>query len=234
MTCWRLRLIWRHCEQAFWSSSSPRRQGYPVARFRVAGETEVRYKLKDYMTSWFAVYVQAKHEKVVSSILQLKGLETCLPLIRKKHEWSDRTKIIEAPAFPAYVFCHFAPERRGLVLSTPGVVSVIGAGREPIPIPEVEMAPLRVLERAKSWAEPWPYLSVGEMVRIKRGPLEGLTGILTECRKKTTIIVSVSLLQRSVAVELDRSLVESVLPNSISFRSDRKSAGGTKSLCESS
>jgi transcription antitermination factor NusG len=182
------------------------------------------------MTSWFGVYVQARHEKAVSSILQLKGLETCLPLIRKEHAWSDRTKVIEMPAFPAYVFCHFEAERRGLVLSTPGVVSVIGAGRVPIAIPDEEMAALKVLERARCWAEPWPYLSVGDMVQIKRGPLEGLTGILAACRKKATVVVSVSLLQRSVAVELDRSVVEPVLSRSISFRSDHKSPSGPNPL----
>jgi len=161
------------------------------------------------MTAWFAVYVQSRHEKAVAAILTTRGFETCLPLIRSRREWRDRSKLLDLPAFPGYLFCQFEPERRAPVLAVPGVVSVVGAGKTPIPIQLEEMDALLLLERTNSVAEPWPYLRTGQMVRIEGGALDGLTGILSDCRKVARVVVSISLLQRSVAVEVDR---DSVVP----------------------
>jgi transcription antitermination factor NusG len=118
------------------------------------------------MLSWFAVYVQSRHEKSVVSILRTKGLETCLPLVRVRRQWNDRSKCLELPAFPGYVFCQFMPDCRASVIATPGIISVLGAGKTPIPITPKEMLALVTLERTRSVAEPWPYLSNGQPVRI--------------------------------------------------------------------
>ena len=162
------------------------------------------------MNLWFAIYVQARHEKSVVSILHIKGYETCLPVVRSKREWSDRDKWLDVPAFPGYVFCRFEAERRSPILATPGVVSVVGSRQAPIAVEPEEMDSLLKLERAKHNAQAWPYLETGEKVRIEGGSLHGLTGILADCSKPARVVVSVSLLQRSVAVEVDRARVSPV------------------------
>jgi transcription antitermination factor NusG len=156
---------------------------------------------------WFAAYVLTRHEKAVGSMLEAKGYKICLPLIRSKREWCDRTKWLDLPAFPGYVFCHFDVERRRDILSTPGVLSIVGTGRVPVPIPPAEVAELEILERVKCVAEPWPYLSAGQSARIEGGSLDGLSGILLNCRKESRVLISVTLLQRSVAIEVDRERV---------------------------
>jgi transcriptional antiterminator NusG len=157
---------------------------------------------------WFAIYVKSRHEKAVASMLRVKGLMTCLPLVRIRREWSDRGKWLELPAFPGYAFCQFTPDHRASVIATPGVISVLGIGNTPKPIPPDEMHALLTLEHTKSLAEPWPYLKNGQRVRILGGTLDGLTGILADCRKVARVVVSVALLQKSVAVEIDRNRVE--------------------------
>jgi transcription antitermination factor NusG len=159
------------------------------------------------MMQWFAVYVLTRHEKVVASMLETKGYKVCLPLIRTKRAWCDRTKWLDLPAFPGYVFCEFESERRVPILSIPSVLNIVGAGRVPIPIPPQEVAELAILERVKCTAEPWPYVEAGQWARIVGGALDGLTGILVNCKKASRVVVSVSLLQRSVAIEVDREQV---------------------------
>ena len=154
--------------------------------------------------SWYALYVQTRHEKNVTALLRNKGFDTCLPLIRSKRQWSDRQKLLDIPAFPGYVFCAFDAQRRAPVLGTPGVIAIVGAGRAPIPIDLAEIDSVRAIERAHFTGEYWPYLKTGEQVRIESGPLNGLTGILLDCRKSARVVVSVALLQRSVALEVDR------------------------------
>lgn len=161
---------------------------------------------------WFAVYVQPRHEKTVASMLRNKGHEICLPIIRTRREWCDRTKWLDLPAFPGYLFCQFEAERRTPILSTPGVVGIVGAGKMPIPIGQEEIDSLVTLERTNALAEPWPYLEMGQPVRIEGGALDGLSGILCDCRKPARVVVSVALLHRSVAVEVDRERVIPVRP----------------------
>ena len=156
------------------------------------------------MSAWFAIYVQSRHERVVATILNAKGLETCLPLVYSRRAWSDRTKWLEVPAFPGYVFARVETNSRAAVLATPGVVRIVGSGKFTVPIPQEEMDALRTLERAGAQAERWTYLSDGERVCIKGGPFDGLTGILSDSRKQAHVVVSVSILQRSVAVQISR------------------------------
>ncbi len=162
------------------------------------------------MNSWFALYVQSRHERTVQAALTAKGFEICLPLVRKPHKWCDRTKIVEVPTFPGYVFCNLDTERASAVLSTPGVVCIVGAGRNPVAIPQHEIDTLKILERTKTTVEDWPYLENGQMVSVTGGAFDGLTGILMDCRKPARVVVSVGILQRSVAVEISRMRVRPV------------------------
>ena len=157
---------------------------------------------------WYAIYAMAKHEQFVCSILFSKGYETYSPAYRSRRQWSDRLKELEVPLFPGYVFCRFDPtDRRVPVLSTPGVLRIVGVGRMPIPIREEELAAIRAVIKSGCVVEPWPYLRVGCPVRIERGALVGVEGIVLSADKKSRLIVSVHLLQRSVAVEMDRDWI---------------------------
>ncbi len=156
---------------------------------------------------WFALSARRNHEKNVAEILRGKGYEEFVPTYRSRRKWSDRYKELELPLFPGYVFCRFNPARRLPILTTPGVVLIVGNGRVPVPVEDAEIDALRTVVASNLRVEPWPYLRVGERVVIESGSLAGLEGILQEVRKSCRIVVSVELLQRSVAVEVDRSWV---------------------------
>ena len=159
---------------------------------------------------WFALVVRSQHEKIVSSALQDKGYEEFLPLYTSKRRWSDRMKQLTLPLFPGYLFCRFDLNHRLPILVTPGVLQVVGAGKVPLPVDESEIAALRSIVNSGLQAEPWPYLKVGQRVRIERGSLEGVEGILTSVKKPFRLVVSVTLLQRSVAVEVDQGWVSPI------------------------
>jgi transcription antitermination factor NusG len=154
---------------------------------------------------WYALRVRSSFESVVSRTLREKGYEEYLPVYHSRRHWSDRVKVLDLPLFPGYVFCRLDLSQRILpVLTTPGVVRVVGAGRDPIPVSEEEIAAVKVILNSGLGAHPWPFLAVGSTVYIERGPLAGLEGIVLNLEKQWRLVVSVSLLQRSVAVEIDR------------------------------
>jgi transcription antitermination factor NusG len=121
--------------------------------------------------------------------------------------WSDRTKEVTLPVFPGYVFCRFDPMNRLPILSANGVIQVVGAGKNPTSIADEEIAALQQADTSGLPRQPWPYLGIGEKVKVVFGPLAGLEGILTDYKGFHRLILSVSLLQRSVAVTLDRTWV---------------------------
>jgi transcription antitermination factor NusG len=133
-----------------------------------------------------------------------KGYEAYLPLYRSGRRWSDRVKQLDLPLFPGYLFCRFDVLDRLPILTTPGVISVVGAGKTPIPVDDEEIEAVRAILRSGLAARPCPFLQVGSKVYIERGPLTGLEGIIANTDKVYRLIVSVNLLQRSVAVEIDR------------------------------
>lgn len=153
---------------------------------------------------WFALRVKPRFEKVAGRILQSKGLEGFVPLYKVERRWSDRIKELELPLFSRYIFCRFSPPERLRVLATPGVQSVVGFGAVPLPVADAEIAALQAVMRSGVAAWPWPYLRIGQPVRVEAGPLAGVEGILLEWRNRGRLVVSVTLLQRSVAVEIDR------------------------------
>ena len=153
---------------------------------------------------WYAVYVRSRHEKSVEAQLKAKPHETFLPLYSQSNRWADRWKTVYLPLFPGYVFCRFDQTTRTSVLTTSGVIDVVRIGARFAPIPNSEIARIRLVVETNVQAEPYPDLPTGQHVTLSGGPLKGLTGSLLEGRKGPRIVVSVELLQRSVAVEIDR------------------------------
>ena len=153
---------------------------------------------------WYAVRVKSRSEKLVATMAHQRGFEEFLPVYECRRRWSDRMKSVEMPLFPGYLFCRFDPEHRLPLLTIPGVLHIVGLGRVPIPCDDTEIAALQAASSSGLQAEPWPYLKVGERLRLDCGPLAGVEGLLIEIRKSYRLVLSVTLLNRSVAVEIDR------------------------------
>jgi transcription antitermination factor NusG len=152
---------------------------------------------------WFALLVRSRHEKVVSAILRSRGYEELLPLCRALHRWADRNKVVELPLFAGYVFCRFQVASRNPVLAVPGVVSIVSRGKTPAPVEPSEILSLQRILASGHPLEECEYLSVGQRVMIAEGALAGVQGFIVQVRKSSRLVVSVSLLQRSVSVEID-------------------------------
>lgn len=158
--------------------------------------------------SWYALRVKSQRENTVACHLHARGFESFLPLYKCRRHWSDRFKEIELPFFPGYVFCRFNPLNRLSVLSIPGVIHVVGVGRTPVAVDETEMSALQAAFRSGLPSRPWPFLQVGHRVRIEYGPLRGVEGILLGFRGQQRLVLSISLLQRSVDVQIDEAWIQ--------------------------
>jgi transcription antitermination factor NusG len=156
---------------------------------------------------WYALRVKPRSEKVVHTHLESKGYETFLPTYVSRNRWSDRVKSVTLPLFPGYTFCRFDVNSRLPILVTPGVQFIVGVGRTPLAVDDDEIQTLRHAVNSGQPLRPWPYVKVGERVEIERGPLQGLSGIILRIKNVDRLIVSVSLLMRSVAVEMDHEWV---------------------------
>jgi transcription antitermination factor NusG len=152
---------------------------------------------------WFAVRVKSNFERTTSLLLREKGYEEFLPTYRSKRSWSDRVKETSEPLFPGYLFCRFNVGQRFPVLATPGVVHVVSVGRKPVPVETEEIEALQRIVQSGVGVQRWPFLRVGQSVIVEQGPLAGVEGILTGIKDDFRIVVSVQLLQRSVAAEID-------------------------------
>src|SRR6516162_5322363 len=161
---------------------------------------------------WFALQVRTKHEFGVASLLRGRGYAPFVPLYQCRKRWSDRIKVVDAPLFPGYLFCRLNLQNRLPVLMTPGVTQIVGCSRVPIPVDEAEINAIQTMVATGLPARPWPFLQVGDRVQIERGPVRGLEGILLEVRGAQRFVLSVTLLQRSVAVEIDPAFVKSLAP----------------------
>jgi transcription antitermination factor NusG len=155
---------------------------------------------------WYALTVGPRKEKLTAQALRTRGFEDFLPLYSSRSQWSDRIRKIERPLFQGYVFCRFDPIERQAVLKTPDVVSIVGLGRTPEPVDNAEIAALQAVCQSGLDAMPYPHARIGSKVQVNDGPLKGLEGILVQDRK-TRLILSLTLLQRSVAVEIDRAWI---------------------------
>jgi transcription antitermination factor NusG len=162
---------------------------------------------------WFAISVVPRKEKVTAQTLRAKGYEEFLPLYTERRNWSDRMKAVDLPLFPGYVFCRLDPQFRLPVLKVPSVTNIVGFGKIPQPIDDAEISSLQTICRAKVHAVPCPYLTAGATVAIQEGPLKGVEGILVQDAVEATdarLVVSVTLLQRSVSVEVEREWISPV------------------------
>jgi transcription antitermination factor NusG len=160
-------------------------------------------EFRDEMEAWCAIYTRHQHEKTVAEMLQVKGFEVFLPLYESVRRWKDRKKLLSLPLFPGYVFVRGAIEQRLPVLSTPGVHMIISHGERIATIPENEIDAIKRSIDGKLRVEPHPFLRCGERVRVIRGSLEGVEGVLTRKKNLYRLVLSVEMLAQSVAVEID-------------------------------
>jgi len=161
---------------------------------------------------WFALRVRSKHERVTSLHLRKRGYQEFSPSYHEESQWSDRKKTTERFLFPGYVFCRFDPHDRLPILTSPGVVGMVGFGDGPTAIPDREIEQVRSMVHSGLLVTPWPFLELGQTVRLENGPLRGLEGIVEEVKGHLRLVVSILLLQRSVSTEIDRSWVRPVKP----------------------
>jgi transcription antitermination factor NusG len=161
---------------------------------------------------WFALQVRTRQEASVAQQLNGQGYERFLPLYKLRKRWSDRIKEVNAPLFPGYLFCRFNPQDRLPILKTPGVIQIVGFNNGPTAVDEGEIRSIQTLVTAGVPHQPWPFLAAGDRVRIESGPLLGLEGILVDVKRSHRLVLSVTLLQRSVAVEIDSALIAAVSP----------------------
>lgn len=163
------------------------------------------------ISKWYAIEVTYRKEKAVAEALYRKGFECYLPLYESRRAWSDRIKVMSVPLFGGYLFCRLEPESRRMpILMTPGVRQFVGLSGEPEPIPDIEIESIRLALESGVPLEPCDRLETGNRVLVKCGAFEGVEGSFVRYQGKDRLILTVSLIQRSVAVEIDRAWVESV------------------------
>jgi transcription antitermination factor NusG len=157
---------------------------------------------------WFAAYTSSRHEKRVALHFAEREIEAFLPLYATRHRWKNRCEVtVELPLFPNYVFVRMAKRER--VLEVPGVLSLVGAGRIPAPLPDFEIEALRNGVEGRK-IEPHPYLVIGERVRITTGPMTGMEGVLLRRKNNFRVVLALDVIMRSVAVEVDAEDLEPV------------------------
>jgi transcription antitermination factor NusG len=169
-------------------------------------------EIRDQQWPWFALLVRTSREKTANMLLENAGYECFLPISKYMRRWSDRMKEVEVPLFPGYLFCRMNPHNRLPVLMTPGVIQIVGVGKTPMPVGEEEIAAIQRVGKSGLSTMPWPYLGVGHVAQIDDGPLRGMTGIVIKIKSGWKLVLSVNLLQRSVAVEIDRSWIGAAYP----------------------
>lgn len=157
--------------------------------------------------TWYAVHTRSRHEKMVATALTGKGFDAYLPLYKARRRWSDRVKELDLPLFPGYVFSRFEITDMLSVLKCTGVARVVTFGQEPAAIDPVELERVRTIVDSGLTVLPWPHLVVGEKVYLVEGPLEGVEGVIARIKGNLRLVVSVTMLQRSVAVEIDQGWV---------------------------
>lgn len=163
--------------------------------------------------NWYAAYTRPRHERAVVASLAQCGYETVYPSYSVASRWSDRVKRIESPLFPGYVFVRCDALLRLPVLKTPGLLYLVGDGIRPLPVPDAEVENLQRAMRSHARMQPVPHLNEGEQVYVGRGPLAGLSGFLLAWRNSLRVVISVELLARSVAVEVEAAWLEKPRPS---------------------
>jgi transcription antitermination factor NusG len=179
---------------------------------------------------WYAVYTRHQHEKVVAQILRSKGFNIFLPLYPVVRSSRTQRKKLLLPLFPCYVFLHGGLERRLDIVTTPGIHSFVEVANRPAPIPEKEIEGVRQTVDSSLRVQPHPFLKSGDRVRIRSGPLEGIEGILVRKKNLAWLVLSVEMLGKSIAVEIESSMVERISQNN-AFRAAHVAPHATCSGC---
>jgi transcription antitermination factor NusG len=159
---------------------------------------------------WYAIHTRAQHEKRVEMRLRECGISIFLPLVRQVHRWSDRRKEVELPLFSCYAFIHVIPtaQTRLRILRTPGVIGFVGFHGEGTPIPDRQIDDVRSLISSGVPFTEYPFLKIGQRVRIRGGSLDGIEGAIVAGHGNRKLVVSVELIQRSIAVTVEGYDVE--------------------------
>jgi transcription antitermination factor NusG len=152
---------------------------------------------------WYAVCTRSNHEKCAAAQLDLRSIERFLPLYESVRKWKDRRKLVEFPLFPGYIFVRIPLQERMCVLLTPGVVRLVGFDNRPAALPDEEIEVLRSVLVRGLHSEPHPYLSLGRRVRIVRGALAGLEGVLIRKKGRVRLVLSIDLIRQSAMIEVD-------------------------------
>lgn len=161
-------------------------------------------------SDWWALYTRHQHEKTVADMLSAKGFEVFLPLYESMRRWKDRSKVLTLPLFPCYVFVRGGLNRRLQVVTTPGIHMILTHGDRVAIIPETEIQAIQKVVTGNFRVEPHPFLKCGERVRVTRGSLEGVEGVLTRKKNLYRLVLSVDMMAQSVAVEIDATDVEPI------------------------
>jgi transcriptional antiterminator RfaH len=161
---------------------------------------------------WFAVQVWAGRERISAQHLRVRGFAVFLPCYRDHRRWSDRVKVVERALFEGYVFCRFASDVVGKILTAPGVIRIVGDATGPLSIPRQEIEAIERIVASQLATEPWPTPRVGQRTRIEYGPLRGIEGVVVAVKNQSRLLVEISLLRRAVAVEIDAAWVNASHP----------------------
>ena len=165
--------------------------------------------------NWYAVCTRHQHERIAARILECKGFEVFLPLYQERRRWKDRIKEIDVPLFPGYLFIRDGLERWLPILSTHGVGNVVNCGGRPAAIPFSEIEGIRRIVESPLRVEPHPFLKSGDRVRVKYGPIAGVEGILLRKKNIARLVLSVEMLGKSAAVEVDATDVERIAARTV-------------------
>lgn len=159
------------------------------------------------LARWFAVTVRPNHEHSATRGLDNQGFETYLPVYRARKRWSDRVQETDAVLFPGYVFCRFGLREKLRVLQSSGVRSIVGSGKQPLPVEEDEISSVRAVLSSGVAVAPWPFLRIGQNVIIEHGPLAPLRGVILRTKNSWRVVVSVEALGASVSMEVDSDML---------------------------
>jgi transcription antitermination factor NusG len=179
-----------------------------VTESAVCTDYDLNETIASHLLPWYAIRVMSNRERAVASLLEGRGFPVSVPLCRSRRHGTGRRK--ESVLFPGYLFCSFNPNVLLPIISVPGVVHIICRQRVPVAVDPEEMNSVRRLADAGLHAEPCAWIAIGERVRVREGPMAGVEGTLAREGNRDRIVISISLLMRSVMVELDRSAVESI------------------------
>ena len=196
-------------EEAYLTGSEPMLSGSTATWGQPLRVTPSRLEIPS-THQWFALRVKSNFERITAMHLRQRGYEEFLPLYGSRKRWSDRLKSVEKPLFPGYIFCSFDPLLRLPILTTPGVLHVVGIGKEPVPIDQREVEAVWTTLQSGLLVSPWPFLESGQKVIVERGPLAGVEGIVTEVKRACRLVVSVTLLQRSISAEIERDWIRPI------------------------